>query len=69
MNVIDEFIEWVSKRGWTVARTNRGHLRLTRPGMPMIFGSGTPSDHRSIKNMRAKVKRVERATKSSSRAT
>jgi hypothetical protein len=33
--------------GWKVSRTQGGHIRFTKAGMPPIFTSSTPSDYRA----------------------
>lgn len=43
--------------GWRVAVTKRGHLRMYAPdGKTMVGFSGTPSDWRSLRNFRAKLR-------------
>lgn len=39
--------------GWTVTHTRGGHLRFTHPDGHVVYGSGTPSDQRSVRNVRA----------------
>lgn len=38
--------------------TKSGHLKLTHPTLPTIFTSGTPSDHRVIRNLRKKLRQA-----------
>jgi predicted RNA binding protein YcfA (HicA-like mRNA interferase family) len=47
-------------QGWEVTRTRRGHLKFRSPdpGVPLIFGSGTPSDYRSPRNLAAHLRRA-----------
>ncbi|TBU78198.1 hypothetical protein [Phytopseudomonas daroniae] len=47
--------------GWTVAKTNGGHLRITKPGRPIIHTSSTPSDRRAVHNALAMLVRADRA--------
>jgi hypothetical protein len=61
----EQVVRWARRRGWSVGRTARGHLRLTRDGAPgPIFGSGTPSDWRAVRNLQAAVRRAERGLQS-----
>lgn len=47
--------------GWTINRTNGGHLRFTKPGCPIIHTSSTPSDCRAVRNALAMLARADRA--------
>ena len=59
---IDTWIRSLEKKGWRVARTKKNHFRLDSPdGREVVHTGGTPSDHRSLKNAKARVARVERA--------
>lgn len=44
--------------GYTVERTAGGHLALRRPGWPSLFTSKTPSDWRTLKNLRGQLSRA-----------
>lgn len=46
------------EQGWRVERTKRGHpvFYPPDPDKGPIYGSGTPSDRRSIRNLLAKLK-------------
>lgn len=58
---VRELVEWATDNGWTVEKTNGGHLRYTHPDVKMpVFGAHSPSDHRSVRNMRARLKRALR---------
>jgi predicted RNA binding protein YcfA (HicA-like mRNA interferase family) len=48
-----------SREGFEVSRTNGGHIRLSRDGdaTPVIVPN-TPSDHRSVDNTRAELRRA-----------
>jgi hypothetical protein len=48
------------RQGWEVRRTRRGHVLFVSPDrtVPLIYGSGTPSDHRSVLNLRARLRRA-----------
>lgn len=47
------------EQGWQVGRTAKGHYRYVPPDphQPIVIGSGTPSDHRSVNNFLARLKR------------
>lgn len=50
------------RSGWQVSRCNGGHLRFvppeTLPEAPIIFASGSPSDWRAARNLRAMLRRT-----------
>lgn len=48
--------------GYTIGRTGGGqHLKITHPRVKSpIFASATPSDHRALKNIVSKMKRMLR---------
>jgi len=49
-------------QGYDISSTNGGHIRMAPQkganGMKILTGPTTPSDHRSIKNLRAQLKRA-----------
>lgn len=47
------------EQGWRVERTKKGHIRFVPPDAtkPMVVAAGTPSDHRSIRNLVAQLRR------------
>ena len=45
--------------GWTLTRSNSGHLKFSKAGFPPIFTSCSPSDHRTERNTRAQLRRAE----------
>lgn len=48
-----------SADGWTITRTNGGHLRLTHPAAAgPIFAASTPSCHRAEANLEAMLRRA-----------
>jgi predicted RNA binding protein YcfA (HicA-like mRNA interferase family) len=47
-------------RGWRVERTARSHWRLRHPSGDVVVASGTPSCPRSLRNVAADLRRVER---------
>ncbi|SFC76868.1 hypothetical protein SAMN05216577_11098 [Pseudomonas citronellolis] len=52
--------EYAARFGWKISRTNGGHLRLTKPGRPIIHTSSTPSDWRAVRNALAMLARADR---------
>lgn len=52
-----ELIKFAEGLGWEVQATRRGHYKFTRSGCGTVVISGTASDHRSIHNARAELKR------------
>lgn len=45
-------------QGWTLMPTAKGHVRFNAPdGVTMVLAAGTPSDHRSTKNLLALLRR------------
>jgi hypothetical protein len=47
------------EQAWRVERTTRGHRMFVPPDPTkrIVYGPGTPSDHRSIKNTLASLRR------------
>jgi hypothetical protein len=43
--------------GWTVNLTHNQHLKIRGPNEALIFAASTPSDYRSVKNLRSRLKR------------
>lgn len=56
---LSQLVKLAQSQGWLVERTQSGHIRFIPPSAdrPMIVSSSTPSDHRSIKNLKARLKR------------
>jgi len=56
----DKVLEKARDQGWRVDRTKKGHWRFLSPDrtQPPIYFSGTPSDHRSIRNLVAQLRRA-----------
>ena len=50
---------YAKAHGWLIAKTNGGHLRLTKPGRPIIHTSSTPSDWRAVRNAVAMLARAD----------
>jgi hypothetical protein len=44
--------------GWTISRHGSGHLRWLSPSGAVITTAGSPSDRRSIRNDRARLRRA-----------
>jgi hypothetical protein len=50
------------RQGFVTTLTGRGHWRVAHPLMRgVVFTSGSPSDRRSIKNLRAQIRRQFRS--------
>ena len=50
------------RRGWRIDHTGGGHLKLYSPGgRHVVVTSSTPSDRRAFDNIKAQVRRAERA--------
>jgi hypothetical protein len=51
-------IRQLEAQGWSVSHTASGHWKAMPPGgKGVIFLSSTPSDPRSLKNMKAQLRR------------
>lgn len=46
------------KQGFTVERTRKNHIKFVAPKGGVCFASGTPSDYRSVRHARAKLRRL-----------
>jgi len=46
---------------WRLSPTGSGHLKLTDPTGAIVFTGATPSNWHSLKNLRAILRRLERA--------
>lgn len=44
--------------GWHIAISRRGHYQCYGPDGQLVFCPSTPSDHRSLANMRGKLRRA-----------
>ena len=55
---LNALIAALNDQGFTVRITRRGHYFVTKNGVPVTTFSGTPSDHRSIRNGLAALKRA-----------
>lgn len=46
-------------KGWRIVKTNGGHWKwIWRTGVS-FFSASTPSDHRAIKNIESRIRRIE----------
>lgn len=55
---IRKLIAEVEAQGFTVKVTSNGHFFITKDGKPITTIGGTPSDHRSWRNVIAALKRA-----------
>lgn len=55
-----DLIRQLLKRGWKMARTGSGHLKLTHPNGNVVVTSQTTSDYRSFPRFERDIKRAER---------
>lgn len=60
---LESLVHFAQRHKWRMERTRGGHIKLTKPGMPPIFTSFTPSDSRSQRNVIARMRRVQRQGK------
>lgn len=53
-----EIVREAERQGWRVETTKKGHIRFYAPdGVHVVHAGGTPSDHRSIANLLAQLRR------------
>lgn len=55
---VRELAAAAERRGWRVIRLRSGHVQFCPPTGPLIVASGTASDHRAIRNLRAHLRRA-----------
>ncbi len=56
---IKALITHLEQHGWTCRQRRRGgHWRVTGPNGELAFLSLSPSDHRSLKNVRATLRKL-----------
>lgn len=55
---IRQLIKKLEAQGFTVTPTRNGHYRVSKNGTSVTTLPGTPSDHRSMKNCLAYLKRA-----------
>lgn len=44
--------------GWEITRTRNLHFRWKAPSGALVFTSGTPSDHRTLRNVQSLLRRA-----------
>ena len=59
---LQALFNYAAQFGWTISRTNGGHLRFSKPGRPFIHTSSTPSDWCAVRNALAMLARADRMT-------
>lgn len=54
-----KLISLAKSQGWSVTKTGSNHIRFLppQPDKPIVIGSSTPSDPRSMSNLKAQLKR------------
>ncbi|HCB2859828.1 TPA: hypothetical protein N3447_004425 [Klebsiella aerogenes] len=57
---MQELMQYADSLGWEINHTHGGHIRFTRKGSPPVFTSSSPGDYRSVKNVRAMLRRLSR---------
>lgn len=55
---IRALIKQAQSSGFDVSFTSKNHLKFTSPAGDVVFGSSTPKDHRSVLNMRSRLRKV-----------
>ncbi|WP_330173013.1 hypothetical protein OG875_05040 [Streptomyces sp. NBC_01498] len=55
---VRDLIKRVEAQGFEVARTTKGHYMVRKGGERVTLISGTPSNHHSLKNAKAQLKRA-----------
>ncbi|GEN23146.1 hypothetical protein HCU01_10950 [Halomonas cupida] len=59
---VQKVVRFAEAHNWHIERTRGGHIKLTKPGMPPVFTSYSPSDARSQRNAIALLRRVQRSS-------
>jgi predicted RNA binding protein YcfA (HicA-like mRNA interferase family) len=55
----EQFLRGLRHEGWCVERTKSSHWKLVPPGGGhIVFASSTPSDHSSLKKLKADCRRA-----------
>lgn len=57
---VRELLELAGQLGFELERTKGGHLVFRKPGRQPVFSSSTPSDVRTIRNLKGQLVRSER---------
>lgn len=55
---ISQLVDEVRAQGFKVERTAKNHIKFLSPNGGMCFTSGTPSDYRSVRDARSKLRRL-----------
>ncbi|KFK87811.1 hypothetical protein IX27_18115 [Streptomyces sp. JS01] len=55
---VRDLIKKVEAQGFEVTRTKKGHWMVKKNGVGVTTIPGTASDHRSLKNVKAQLKRA-----------
>jgi predicted RNA binding protein YcfA (HicA-like mRNA interferase family) len=48
------------RAGWLAALARNSHVRLSHPSGAVVIASGTPGDHRVVRDVRADLRRALR---------
>jgi hypothetical protein len=57
---LHQLLAQARNRGWTIDHTRNGHWRLRGQNGDLLFTGSSPSDWRSIRNLRSDIMRAER---------
>jgi predicted RNA binding protein YcfA (HicA-like mRNA interferase family) len=55
---LKQIVQMYEQWGWSVEKTNGGHLRFKGPKGELVFSGSTPSDWRAIANLKAQLRRA-----------
>lgn len=55
--LIKEWMKLAIEQGWTVEKTGGGHWKFKPPTGPFVIAPSSPSDHRSVLNLRSELRR------------
>nr|WSX25642.1 hypothetical protein OG690_38525 [Streptomyces tubercidicus] len=55
---IQDILKRVKKQGFAVRMNAKRHYRVTSPGGDTVTVPSTPSDQRSVKNVRSKLRKI-----------
>ena len=53
-----ELVVAAERCGWRVLQLRSGHVQFRPPVGPIVVASGTASDHRAIRNLKADLRRA-----------
>lgn len=51
---------FATEAGWTVAQTQKLHLKFSKPGRQPVFTSGTPGDRRAWLNAKSQLVKADK---------